>query len=267
VVRRTDEIGDLGQALERMTAALLERIELNERFAADVAHEIKNPLTSIRSAVETAARVSDPAARERLMTIIANDVGRLDRLVTDISAASRLEAETARGAPVRIDLARFLPDLVDIYGQTRRTGEAAVTFLGPAPAPAVVVGQEGPLGQVFRNLIDNAKSFSPPQGVVRVSIRDISDADGAKRLRVVVEDDGPGVPTENLETIFKRFYTDRPKGTAFGTNSGLGLSIARSIVEAHKGRIWAENIPGSAPDTFSGARFIVDLPDAPDVRL
>lgn len=262
VALRSDEIGDLAQALERMTAALLDRIELNERFAADVAHEIKNPLTSIRSAVETAGRVSDPVARERLLAIIATDVGRLDRLVTDISRASRLEAETARGAPVRIDLGRFLSELADIYDQTRRTGEVSVRFKGPVPNPAIVIGQEGPLGQVFRNLIDNAKSFSPEIGDVTVYILELDGKEG-RRLRVHIDDAGPGVPSENLETIFERFYTDRPKGVAFGGNSGLGLSIARSIVEAHKGRIWAENIPGQQSGVLLGARFIVDLPAAP----
>jgi two-component system sensor histidine kinase ChvG len=262
VALRSDEIGDLAQALERMTAALLERIEANERFAADVAHEIKNPLTSIRSAVETAGRVSDPVSRARLLGIIAQDVGRLDRLVTDISSASRIEAETARGAPVPIDLARMLPELTEIYEQTKRDGEVSVLFKWPAPKPAIVIGQEGPLGQVFRNLIDNAKSFSPEIGDVTVYILEIEGKEG-RRLRVHVDDAGPGVPSDNLTTIFERFYTDRPKGAAFGGNSGLGLSIARSIVEAHKGRIWAENIPGPQPGVNLGARFIVELPAAP----
>lgn len=261
-LKREDEIGDLARAMQRMTRGLLDRIEANERFAADVAHEIKNPLTSIRSAVETVRSVKDQNARERLFAIIAADVGRLDRLVTDIARASRLEAETARGEAKRVDLTRMLPELVEIYSQTRREGEVDVVFKAPAPDGAIVMGQDGPLGQVFRNLIDNAKSFSPTEGDVTVSI-EMEDRRDGPLVRIKVEDAGPGVPEANLETIFERFYTERPKGAAFGGNSGLGLSIARSIVEAHKGRIWAENMPGDTPGTLAGARFVVELPKAP----
>lgn len=251
IVTRRDEIGHLAQALERLTGALAERIDSNARFAADVAHEIKNPLTSIRSAVETVRGVADREARERLLSIIAADVRRLDRLITDISRASRLEAETALGAADAIDLARLLEELSQIYQATRRDG-VTVQFEGPW-SEFWVRGQEGPLGQVFRNLIDNARSFSPADGVVRVRLA--LDGPRDRRLvRVLVEDDGPGVPSENLETIFERFYTQRPQGAAFGGNSGLGLSIARQIVAAHKGRVWAENRPEG------GARFIVELP-------
>lgn len=257
--RRHDEIGDLAQSLEAMTGSLAERIDANERFAADVSHEIKNPLTSIRSAVETTRSVKDEDARTRLLAIIAQDVGRLDRLVTDIARASRLEAETARGATGPVDLGRLLADLSDTYGQTRRDGEPVVSFKGPPPTNAIVLGQEGPLGQVFRNLIDNAKSFSPPQGVVTVEVAVTSRRDGGL-VRAVVADQGPGILPANLESVFQRFYTDRPKGTAFGGNSGLGLSIARQIVEAYKGRIWAENIQGVEADQRLGARFIVEFP-------
>ncbi len=262
--RRQDEIGDLAQALERMTGALADRIDLNERFAADVSHEIKNPLTSIRSAVETAAIVKEPEAREQLMRIIAADVSRLDRLITDISRATRLDAETARGVENRIDLGRLLADTTETYAATGKPGEAQVLFEGPPPPGAMVMGQEGPLGQVFRNLIDNARSFSPPDGQVIVRLHLMVRRDG-RWLRATVEDQGPGVPEANLETIFERFYTERPPGAAFGLNSGLGLSIARQIVEAHRGRIWAENLPGPETDQGSrprGARLIVELPAA-----
>jgi two-component system sensor histidine kinase ChvG len=194
-----------------------------------------------------------------LLAIIAQDVGRLDRLVTDMARASRLEAETARGAIARVDLGRLLAELSDTYGQTRREAEAVVSFKGPPPAGAIVIGQEGPLGQVFRNLIDNAKSFSPPHGVVTVEVAVTARRDG-RMVRATVSDQGPGILPANLESVFQRFYTDRPKGVAFGGNSGLGLSIARQIVEAYKGRIWAENIDGVAPDDRLGARFIVELP-------
>lgn len=255
---RNDEIGDLAQALDLMTTALAERIDANESFAADVSHEIKNPLTSIRSAVETLRNIKDPVAQERLMAVIAADVGRMDRLITDIARASRLEAETARGDPVRVDLAVFLGELCATYSSTRRDQEPAVVFRGRVPH-AVVLGQDGPLGQVFRNLIDNAKSFSPEDGDVVVTLQ-IEAQDGAPMARIDVLDEGPGIPVDNLETIFRRFYTERPKGTAFGASSGLGLSIARQIVEAHKGRIWAENAPGPTPGSVAGARFVVLLP-------
>lgn len=255
---RNDEIGDLAQALGLMTNALAERIDANERFAADVSHEIKNPLTSIRSAVETLRSVKDPDAQSRLQTIIAADVGRLDRLITDISRASRLEAETARGDPAPVDLGLMLQELVNTYAATRRDGEPPIRFKG-AEAPVIVVAQDGPMGQVFRNLIDNAKSFSPESGDVIVSVALEAGAHGPL-ARVEVLDEGPGIPPENLESIFERFYTQRPKGAAFGGNSGLGLSIARQVVEAHRGRIWAENVEGEEKGSVRGARFVVLLP-------
>jgi two-component system sensor histidine kinase ChvG len=262
---RQDEIGDLAQALERMTGALADRIDTNERFAADVSHELKNPLTSIRSAVDTARNVADPVARDKLLTIIAADVVRLDRLITDISRASRLEAETARGVENRVDLGKLLVEITDTYTATARESDARVEFKGPPPPGAFVNGQEGPLGQVFRNLIDNARSFTAPPGVVTVSLILIVRRDG-RWLRALVEDQGPGIPPENLETIFQRFYTERPKGAAFGRNSGLGLSIARQIVEAHRGKIWAENIPGANAGETKGARLVVELPAAKETQ-
>lgn len=255
--RRDDELGDLTRSLEDMTDSLSERMDAIESFAADVAHEIKNPLTSIRSAIETLELVGDAPARERLMRILKQDVGRLDRLVTDISNASRLDAELSREDPRALDLGRLLGEVAGLYQATLREGEPAVLFT-PAPgAEAVMVsGREGPLGQVFRNLIDNARSFSPPDGTVRVAL------DHARgQVKVTVDDDGPGVPPENLETIFERFYTSRPKGAAFGGNSGLGLSIARQIVEAHGGEVRAENRT-DADGRILGARFTVTLREA-----
>jgi two-component system sensor histidine kinase ChvG len=253
---RDDELGDLARSLEAMTQALSERMGAIERFAADVAHELRNPMTSIRSAVETLDIVKADAPRQRLLGILQQDVNRLDRLITDISNASRLDAEMARDSPAMLDLGRLLADICGFYEATVKPGERHVRFLQPpAGEPLRVMGREGPLSQVFRNLIDNARSFSPIDGEVRVSVGRDRD-----EIRVFVDDDGPGVPPENMETIFERFYTSRPKGAAFGGNSGLGLAIARQIVETHGGKIWAEN--RGAPDRVEGARIVVALPPA-----
>ncbi|MFC5344858.1 stimulus-sensing domain-containing protein [Brevundimonas staleyi] len=254
---RRDEIGDLARSLESMTDTLSTRMDAIERFAADVSHEIKNPLTSIRSALETLDLVKDQEKRDRLTAVLQQDVRRLDRLITDISNASRLDAELSRDRPRAIDLAVLLTDIVSIYETTGKPGEAPVRLDLQADVPARVVGRDGPLGQVFRNLIDNARSFSPAGKDVRVSIRR-EDAD-ALPLRIVVEDDGPGIPPENLETVFERFYTSRPRGAAFGSNSGLGLSIVRQIVEAHGGVVSAANRL-DASGAVLGARFEVALP-------
>ncbi len=255
---RKDEIGDLAKSLESMTATLWRRMEEIDRFAADVSHEIKNPLTSIRSALETLKLVKDDAAKERLMNVINQDVRRLDRLITDISNASRLDAELSRDQPKKLEVGALIDDIVSLYQQSRREGEPEVTISRRVPpAGAYVDGREGPLGQVFRNVIDNARSFSPDGGTVRVTL-DHSD-DPRRPLRIRIEDDGPGIPEDNLETIFQRFYTSRPKGTSFGRNSGLGLSISRQIIEAHHGRIWAENRLSSS-GAIEGARFCILLP-------
>jgi two-component system sensor histidine kinase ChvG len=259
VSRRNDEIGALGQSLEAMTDALADRIDANERFAADVSHEIKNPLASIRSAIDSARAISDPERQGQLLGIVAQDVKRLDRLVTDIARASRIEAETARGDPGKVDLARMLEEMVSAYAPAPdEEADVPVIFQRPAPTDAIVFGQEGLIGQVFRNLIDNARSFSPPGGAVRVAI-EVVRGRGDDVVRAAVEDEGPGIPPENLETVFERFYTQRPAGTAFGANSGLGLSIARQIVAAHHGRIYAQNIEGSGGARL-GARLVVELP-------
>lgn len=264
ISRRDDELGDLSRSLEDMTHALSERIDAIERFAADVAHEIRNPLTSLRSAVETLGLVEEPAARDRLMAVLQNDVQRLDRLVTDISNASRLDAELSRETPTPVDLRRLISDVVSLYQATVRAGEPGVVFTpSDGVEPVMVSGQEGALGQVLRNLIDNARSFSAPDGEVRVGL---SRQRG--RAFITIDDDGPGIPPENLESIFERFYTSRPKGAAFGGNSGLGLSIVRQIVVAHEGSVRAENRKAEGEDgeadaaAVAGARFTVILPEA-----
>ncbi|WP_420477906.1 sensor histidine kinase [Brevundimonas sp. FT23028] len=259
---RKDEIGDLARSLESMTETLSARMDAIEAFAADVSHEIKNPLTSIRSALETLPLVKTEAQREKLTALLQQDVRRLDRLITDISNASRLDAELNRDRPRVVNLTTLLTDIVGIYEAGRKPGEARVVFTPPAGENAFIVGRDGPLGQVFRNLIDNARSFSPPDGEVRLTLK--RDDLDARPIRVLVEDDGPGIPPENLETVFERFYTSRPRGTAFGANSGLGLSIVRQIVEAHGGAVQAENRPSDTG--VAGARFEVALPVAPPVR-
>jgi len=255
---RKDEIGDLARSLESMTDTLSTRMDAIERFAADVSHEIKNPLTSIRSALETLPLVKTDAQREKLTNLLQQDVRRLDRLITDISNASRLDAELSRDRPRAIDLNRLLGDIVGVYETTMRPGEVPVRLERPAHG-LKVVGRDGPLGQVFRNLIDNARSFSPEGGEVRVVLEEV---EGDLPIRIRVEDQGPGIPPENLETVFERFYTSRPKGAAFGSNSGLGLSIVRQIVEAHGGRVTATN-RADAAEGGAGARFEIVLPAAP----
>jgi two-component system sensor histidine kinase ChvG len=250
---RGDEIGDLSGALREMTSALWQRMDAIERFAADVAHEIKNPLTSLRSAVETIGRVQDPAKREKLLAIVTEDVKRLDRLISDISDASRLDAELSRVEPEPVDIRRLLETLADVHESTRQEHEPRLSLVVP-DASLIVAGIEGRLVQVFRNLIANAASFSPPQGTIRIAARAAGDA-----VVVSVEDDGPGIPDGKLEAIFDRFYTERPTGEQFGTHSGLGLSISKQIVEAHRGIIRAEN-RRDAEGGVVGARFIVRLP-------
>jgi len=247
--RRRDEIGHLSGALRSMTSALFSRLEAIETFAADVAHELKNPLTSIRSAADTLPIAATDAARDKLLHVIRKDVERMDRLITDISNASRLDADLAREAREVVDIERLLTNVIDVYHATRKEGAPDVRFVSPG-APAPVFGFTTPLGQVFRNLIDNALSFSPDDGTVTVRIE---DAPGV--VRVAVEDEGPGVPEDLREKIFDRFYTERPKSAAKGDNSGLGLAICRQIVSAHGGAIRAE-------DAAPGARFVVEIPRA-----
>src|SRR5271166_4082379 len=253
--RRGDEIGDLSGSLREMTDALWQRMSAIESFAADVAHEIKNPLSSLRSAVETAVRIEDPANQRRLMAIILDDVERLDRLITDISDASRLDAELGRLEVEPIDIAAMLAALADLHESTR-TEDAPhlVLELIDRNRPLIVPGIETRLSQVFRNLIANAVSFSPRLGEIRL----IARHDG-RAVLIVIEDQGPGIPDDKLTAIFDRFYTERPLGEKFGTHSGLGLSISKQIVEAHRGMIWAENRKDERGASM-GARFCIRLP-------
>ena len=261
---RSDEIGHLSRALRDMTTSLYHRIDAIESFAADVAHELKNPLTSLRSATETLPLVKDSESRERLMDIIQHDVKRLDRLISDISDASRLDAELAREDASPVDVDDLLRATVSLYNDIPRDGLPEVSLEiehASGAFPYRVIGHDSRLHQVMVNLIENAISFSPPQGRVTIKARRRGD-----EVEVVVEDEGPGVAPENLERIFERFYTDRPHEN-FGQNSGLGLNISRQIVTAHGGRLYAENRPqdgasdgsGIRTERSAGARFVIRL--------
>lgn len=264
--QRRDEIGHLSQALRDMTGALYNRIDAIENFAADVTHEIKNPLTSLRSAVETLPLAKTDEAKARLAGIIQHDVRRLDRLISDISDASRLDAELARQDAAPVDLRQLLTTVVGIFRDAGPLDgpEIRLEFAEADPDVYFVLGHDSRLGQVFNNIVDNARSFCRRDGVVRIVARPRKDS-----VEVVVEDDGPGIRPDQFERIFERFYTDRADADAdaFGQNSGLGLAISKQIVEAHNGRIWAENRSrpsknaGEAP-IILGARFTVLLPSA-----
>ncbi len=262
---RKDEIGHLSGSLRDMTGALYNRIDAIESFAADVSHELKNPLTSLRSAVETLEFVKREDHRQRLIEVVKHDVKRMDRLITDISDASRLDAELARAETVPVDIGKLLGTIVLMANEIAAHDQAEV-ILSVQPVTKdrdplrnyLVLGQDSRLGQVFRNLIDNARSFTAPGTKVLVRVRRLGD-----QIEVRVEDQGAGIRPENLERIFERFYTDRPEDS-FGKNSGLGLAISRQIVDAHKGRIWAENRLGKSDDKGNrpvlGARLVVRLP-------
>ncbi|MGV3634741.1 MAG: stimulus-sensing domain-containing protein [Pseudorhodoplanes sp.] len=260
---RKDEIGDLSGALREMTNVLYSRIEAIESFAADVAHELKNPLTSLRSAVETIPLARTQESKERLFAVIQHDVSRLDRLISDISDASRLDAELQRQESAPVDLHTLLTTVVTVANEVRQDDgvQVALSFEGGGPQAFVVPGHDSRIGQVIDNLIANARSFSAPGGTVRVTARRVRD-----KVEIIVDDDGPGIRPDAMQKIFERFYTDRPH-QGFGNNSGLGLSISKQIIEAHGGRIWAENrhgVPthdGAEPMTL-GARFVVQLPAA-----
>jgi two-component system sensor histidine kinase ChvG len=277
---RPDEIGHLSGALRDMTKALYKRIDAIEHFAADVAHELKNPLTSLRSAVETLPIAKTDAARDKLLAIIKHDVGRLDRLISDISDASRLDAELARADMGVVDLSAALSTVVEVARATDRGDGVTIELTLRASAYDSprgrwrVIGHDSRLGQVFNNLIDNARSFSKPGGTVRVLLwPERAKGPGGQQLdgyEIIVDDDGPGIPDEAFDRIFERFYTDRPQ-QGFGQNSGLGLSISRQIIEAHGGRIRALNRTRAHPrgtdeprrsDIVLGARFVVWLPSA-----
>ncbi len=258
--RRRDEIGHLSGTLRDMTNALYSRIEAIESFAADVSHELKNPLTSLRSAVETLPVAKTEESRGRLLNIIQHDVRRLDRLISDIADASRLDAELQRQEAAPVDLAKLLSTLVSVANEVKRDDGVKVSlkFEGGGTRAFQVSGHDSRLGQIVDNLIENARSFSPPGGTVRVTCRRLR-----QQIEIFVDDDGPGVRDDVREKIFERFYTDRPH-QGFGQNSGLGLSISKQIVDAHGGSIWVENRTGApGPDgepKVLGARFIVRLP-------
>ena len=260
---RRDEVGDLSAALRAMTDSLYDRIDAIESFAADVAHELKNPLTSLKSAVETLPLAANDADRKRLIEITRHDVRRLDRLISDISDASRLDAELAREDAEPVDLENLLTTVVSVLNDTCKAGqpriELTIQDVRGGEGGYTVSGHASRLGQVISNLLANARSFSPPGGHVRMIARRL---DGEIEIRV--EDEGPGIAPENLERIFNRFYTDRPDQDSFGQNSGLGLSISRQIVENHRGRIWAENI---ASDIYLAGAANGEGADAPPPPL
>jgi two-component system, OmpR family, sensor histidine kinase ChvG len=257
---RRDEIGHLSGALREMTKALYTRIEAIESFAADVAHELKNPLTSLRSAVETLPLAKTDHSRARLLAVIEHDVRRLDRLISDVSDASRLDAELQRQEAAPIDLVKLLTTVVTVANEVPGENNVRVTLTCEGDARTLTVpGHDSRLAQVFNNLLDNARSFSAEGGSARIACRRRRD-----QVTIMVDDDGPGIRPDALEKIFDRFYTDRPH-QGFGQNSGLGLSISRQIVEAHGGRIRAENRVGTASDGSGelkvlGARFVIRLP-------
>jgi two-component system sensor histidine kinase ChvG len=262
---RSDEIGHLSGALRDMTGALYRRIDAIESFAADVAHELKNPLTSLRSATETLPLAKTEESKERLIEIIQHDVRRLDRLISDISDASRLDAELAREDEEPVSIDELLRATVSLLNDIHRDDTPEITLdiaYAPGAHPYRVSGHDSRLHRVIVNLLENAISFSPPDGRVTVAARRVGN-----EIQITVEDEGPGIPPENLERIFERFYTDRPQEN-FGQNSGLGLNISRQIIVAHGGRLYAENRParsGSGKagyDGSGGARFVIVLPAA-----
>jgi len=253
---RRDEIGDLSLVLRNMTEGLYNRIDDIANFAADVAHEIKNPLTSLRSASDTLRVAKTEEQREKLIDIIQQDVSRMDRLITDISKASKVDANLARETAKTLDVGEIAENIVEFYQQTRsKDGPGVIDASAIDPnSPIYIRAYETPFAQVLRNLIDNALTFSPKTGKVTVTAK----KDG-NRVIFTVDDEGPGIPEDNLETVFERFYTQRPKGATFGNHSGLGLAICRQIITAHRGTIHAENRV-NAEGQITGARFTVDVP-------
>ncbi|OWV71264.1 histidine kinase [Rhizobium sp. R634] len=258
---RQDEIGNLSIALREMTTALYDRIDAIESFAADVSHELKNPLTSLRSAVETLPLAKSEDSKKRLLDVIQHDVRRLDRLISDISDASRLDAELARVDAGSVDMEVLLRDLIDVSRQIRGSKkqveiEYAIERKPNIKTRFVVNGHDLRIGQIITNLIENARSFVPEKGG-KITVRLVRTR---SRCVTTIEDNGPGIQAENIDRIFERFYTDRPESEGFGQNSGLGLSISRQIAEAHGGSLRAENITDGENGRIIGARFILALP-------
>ncbi len=262
--KRGDEIGDLNDALRSMTEALWQRLNTIESFAADVAHELKNPLTSLRSAIEMALRPTlSPEQRDKLMAIVMDDINRLNRLISDISDASRLDAELMRGDVKSLDLNLLLADMARHYAATAlQKAGVELEFRLAANPPFLAHGHDGRYGQVFRNVIDNALSFSPAGSRIVV---ELSRAPRNGPFIVTIDDEGPGIPEDNLESIFERFYSERPT-EHFGQHSGLGLSICRQIMETYGGSIAASNrrapADGTEPGRILGARFTIQVPAA-----
>ncbi|WP_424812717.1 stimulus-sensing domain-containing protein [Roseococcus sp. YIM B11640] len=252
LLERQDEIGILSRDLQAAARALWARIDANERFAADVAHELKNPLTSVRSAIETLRRVEDKEQQHRLLSIIANDAVRMDRLIGDIADSSRVDAELSRTIAEPVDIGPILAVLVELHNTTRQPRDPVMHL--EAPEKLVILGVEDRVVQVIRNLLGNAVSFSPEEGHVWLRARET-----ATEVELIVDDEGPGIPDAKLEGIFDRFYTERPRGERFGQHSGLGLSISKQIIEGLRGRISAENRRG-ADGKVTGARFMVRIP-------
>jgi two-component system sensor histidine kinase ChvG len=253
LTERNDEIGELAVALREMTDSLYRRLDAIEMFVADVTHEIKNPLTSLGSAVETLEKTADPNKQRRLTAIIIDDLGRLDRLLGDIASASRLDTELSRMQTEPVDMRQVLRAVIDVYRETGSEGDPKLE-LEIGADELLVAGIGDRMGQVLRNLLDNARSFSPEGGTIWVK----AGLSGTE-VWFTVEDQGPGIPEGKLNAIFDRFYTERPEGEAFGTHSGLGLSISRQIVEAFGGAIDAANLMDDA-GAVKGARFTVRLP-------
>jgi two-component system sensor histidine kinase ChvG len=251
--KRRDEIGLLARAVSDMSQALRQRIDNIEAFAADVTHELKNPLASLRSAVDGLERIEDPALRCRLLDVVRQDVHRLDRLVGDIGEAARTDAELARAAFEPVDLGLLVGQVCSGWEERRMTGNVRIAFARPRAASAIVMAEPSRLVRAIDNLIDNAVSFSPPGGLVEVAVAAVGD-----EVRIRVDDEGPGVPLPVREAIFNRFVSVRPEGDDFGRHSGLGLAIARAIVKGHDGEIDVAD----RDDAPSGARFTIRLPAA-----
>ena len=250
---RSDEIGLLARAVSDMSQSLRHRIDNIEAFAADVTHELKNPLASLRSAVDGLDRVQDPDLREKLKAIVREDVARLDRLIGDISEAARTDAELARATFERVDLGPLIEQLVHSWETRRETGDARLAFARPRKNTAAVMGKPDRLARAINAIIDNAVSFSPPGGLVEIAVARVGD-----EVRIRIDDEGPGVPPEARQAIFNRFHSVRPEGENFGRHSGLGLAIAQAIVNGHDGEIDVQD----RDDAPSGARFTIRLPAA-----
>ena len=253
---RRDEIGLLARSVSDMSQSLRARIDNMEAFAADVTHELRNPLASLRSAVDSLDRVDDPKLRTQLLDVVRQDVVRLDRLIGDVGEAARTDAELARARFEPVDLGPLIEQIVSSWEQRRETGTVRIAFARPRRASTIVLGEPGRLARAIDNIIDNAVSFSPADGLVEVAAIHVGD-----RILIRIDDEGPGVPDEQREAIFNRFHSIRPASESFGRHSGLGLAIARAIVEGHDGKIDVAD----RDDAPSGARFTINLPAAADV--